>query len=192
MRQTLIILIILLFSVAGFSQSYRTIERAEKAINAGNYDKALKLLNRAEKEDFSYGFCGTARLEAIIMINDLKLRLYKEKGNKEEFKKFLDSIDPFLEFYSNKYSIERLQLALDTFTKEGLNTHIVKALGNYIESPDDYGTNLIPLKMTPDYSLKLHIDVFKVRQMEREKKISFNDALIEYYKQSEYYKKLQE
>jgi len=188
MKQTLLILFILFFSVSGFSQSYKSIERAEREMMAGNYDKALRLLKRAEKQD--YGFCGNAWIEAVQNIDSLKLAIYKQKGDKKQLKKFLDEVNPVNEVFDDYYSKERIILALENFTEEELRSTILNALYSYKQDTAYFETNIISLKLTRDYTLKLRIDVFKIMSLESDRKLSFNDALIEYFKQSEYYKML--
>lgn len=184
MKKQFIIVLFLFFCFSSFSQSYKTIHKAEKAIDQKNYDKALRLLDKAEKQD--YGFCGTAWLEAKIMITELRFRAYKEKGDKNELEKLLNEVNPFFEF-NNSYSKERLALALDTYTKDEIDTRIKQALLNYKEDAESFGSNIISIKISEQDILKLFFEISDVYTIMKGNKLTLNDALIKYYEQTEYY-----
>lgn len=70
----LILSITPLFSQNGFN----VIRKAEKKIVKGNYDKAMKLLNKAES--MSFGFCGNAYWEAYEIIANNRIKIYTAQG----------------------------------------------------------------------------------------------------------------
>lgn len=177
MRKLFVIFLSLFFSF-GYCQDYSLIRRAEKKINAKEYKKALRLLNRAEHAD--YGFCGNARMEAVSEINRLHLRLYKETNDLENLARFLNKID--LEF-DTFYSKERIYLALHYFTKEELHLSI---LGEMAHVENKFFDTTINLKIKKDYILKLQFNYYDIISKAESEKISFSDALIKIYETSEY------
>lgn len=76
-----------LFTLCFFSafcvhaQDYSLIIKAEKILNKNNPNlkKASKLLKKAEKSD--YGFCGNAKMSALIEIDYLKAKILFLEGN---------------------------------------------------------------------------------------------------------------
>lgn len=183
-----ITLIFLLFSSSiCFSQSYDLVKKAEKKIIEKDYTKALKLLNRALLAD--YGFCGTAKIEAEIEINRLRLKLFNESNNENEMAKFLDNIDVFLEF-ENIYTIERIKLALKKYSKEELNIKIIESFKKSDKNIWVDFSNLVYLKFEDSYSLKMLLNSTEIWKIKEENKIEYNEALIQYYLNSEYKKLL--
>lgn len=108
-----------------FAQDYSLIVRAENKINQKEYDKALRLLNRAENAD--YGFCGNAYFEAIFKIDSLKLRLFKEKKDLLALRKFLDN-DKHEMPSDSTYAKERIFLALNYFSKDELKQSLISSI----------------------------------------------------------------
>jgi hypothetical protein len=186
--QKLITIIFFLSCSVGFAQDYSTIRRAEKKIDQKEYAKALKLLNRAKKQD--YGFCGNARLEAELMINELKIRLFKESNNDEEMEKLLYGDDSSFEFGTTKYSIERIRLALKTYSKSELNTKIITALKNFRK--EDYETYDFNLTLKADDGFKLKLYFKNLWDASQKEAQAYNEALIKLYTESEYYTLLNE
>jgi len=184
MKAKLLIAFFVLYATA-FSQSYKTIKKAERKINGKEYAKALRLLNRALKED--YGFCGNAKIEAEIEVNALKLRLYRESGDYVELIKFLDGIEPFLEF-ETIYSAERIRLALRKYSKTNLNAHVVSALSKFTSNEYVDYSNIALLQIDTDYTLKLLIRSEEILELQEKHQLSFNDALVRFYNESEYFK----
>lgn len=165
MKKIHIILFLLSLPLQVLAQSYNTIHRAEKAIEQKNYEKALRLLDRAEKQD--YGFCGNASLEADRMITQLRYRAYKETGDKNGLKKLLNEIDPFFEV-TTTYSKERLSLALDIYTKDEIDANIRQVLINFKEDIESFATNSITVNISREYILKLHFDFLDILTIEKE------------------------
>jgi hypothetical protein len=190
MQKIIVILFFLSCSIS-FAQDYGTIRKAERKINQKEYAKALKLLNRAEKQD--YGFCGNAYLEAELMIMDLRIRLFKETNNDLELEKLLNEIDPFIESGNGiRYSTERIQMALKRYSKPELNTKIITALKNFRKDDyneiDDYNTLI--LKADNGFKLKLYFrNLWDASKKEGQ---AYNEALIKLYTESEYYTLLNE
>ena len=185
----LLFLFVFICSFACYPQSYRLIEKAEKKVGLKEYDKALKLLKRAETAD--YGFCGTAKIEALIAITHLRFQIFSETNDAVAMQKFLDEIDFFYE-YSNVYSIERIRLAQMQFQNAELDQSIVNGLkivteGNLFE----FG-NLVPVKIDDSHALKLYFNSTDVWNLKDTEKISYNDALLKAYGTSDYYKLLHE
>lgn len=58
---------------------FRVIHKAEKKIEQGNYDRALKLLEKADSMD--YGFCGNAWIEAEEVITINKAKIFSAQGD---------------------------------------------------------------------------------------------------------------
>ena len=185
MKKLYLILLFLFFSICCHCQSYRLIEKAEKNIELRDYSKALKLLKKAESAD--YGFCGTAKMEALYLITELRFRIYKETNNPKDFETFLNSIDPFFE-HSNIYSVERIKLAKLRFKSLDLNSSIIASMQKIKEDDKYEFGNIIPLKIDESYSLKLFFrteDIWKLQSLE---KLTYNQALVKVYENSEYYK----
>ena len=179
--------IILFLSLISYSQSYSLIEKAEKRIEKKEYSKALKLLKRAESAD--YGFCGNAKIEALFKITELRFQIFKETNDIDGMKMFLDNIDPFFEF-TNSYSIERLKLALSRYNKTDIDNSILNVLKTINRLDNfDYG-GLILIKIDDSYSIKLFFNNSEIWNLEEKEKLTYNEALLKYYKNSDYYKLL--
>lgn len=178
---------LLFSSMICYSQSYYLIEKAEKKIIEKDYPKALKLLNRALVAD--YGFCGTAKIEAEVEINRLKLKLFSESKDEKEMIKFLENIDPYLEF-ENIFTLERIKIALKKYSKEELNLKINKSLKKSDKNIWIDFSNIVQLKFEDGYSLKMLLNSTEVWKLKEENKIEYNEALIQYYLNSEYKKTL--
>lgn len=185
--KNLILLFILIFPSFGFSQSYRLIEKAERKIEQKEYAKALNILKRAENAD--YGFCGTAYIEAIISINNLRFKIFKETNDNDGMQKYLEGVNPFLEF-TNVYSIERMRLARLRFNDSDLNNRIIDGLKVVKEDDKFEFGDLVPIKIDGSYGLKLFFRTTDIWELQKKENLAYNDALIRYYKNSEYFKLL--
>lgn len=107
-------LVLYCFSLLSFNtfsqEGYRFIERAEKQIEKGNYQKASKLLDKADSS--GYGFCGLAWIEAHweIAANRVKIHAgkgeYLEAGN--ELNGMVNQMNYELESLRMKYFIQAL------------------------------------------------------------------------------------
>ena len=185
--KNLILFFILTSPVHCFSQSYNYIKKAERKINEKDYPSALKLLKKAQNAD--YGFCGNARVEALVSIDDLKLRIYRETNNKVEMEKLLNGIEPFMEF-SELYSVERINLALTRFTKSELNERIINALKKSNKQDWIEFSNVVLLTFDNSDSLKLFLNISDFLKIVKDRNLSFNEALIQFYLDSNYYKQI--
>lgn len=179
---------VLLFSFVCYSQDYRLLNTAEKKLNEKKYDKALNILTKAEKGN--YGFCGNAKVDAQSRINSLKLRLFKESGNDEGMKDFLDHIDSNYEYNTSIFSIERIKLALKTFSKEELNIKIIEAIQHFKHHEWNFERDFecITLQLDSNYSLRLQFN--NISTIANLKNDAFTEGLLKLYTDSEYYKLL--
>ncbi len=85
------ILLGLLFPFAMFGQEgFRLIDKAEERYKAGDYVRALLLLDRAAAED--YGFCGNARIDADNSIAKLRAKIYMDQKQYDLVRKVADSL----------------------------------------------------------------------------------------------------
>ncbi|MBX2948363.1 MAG: hypothetical protein KF704_03710 [Crocinitomicaceae bacterium] len=74
MMKYLLVISFLSFLVSSFAQGgFRLIRKAENKIGRGQYERAMKLLEKADSA--SYGFCGNAWIDAheTIILNKLKI-----------------------------------------------------------------------------------------------------------------------
>lgn len=176
--------LLFIFSLCCYSQSYRLIEKAEKNFELHEYSKALKQLKKAENAD--YGFCGTAKIEALLAITELRFKIYKEINKPKEFESFLNDIDPFFEL-SAIYSVERLKLARLRFEDSDLSNSIISSLQT-VDNDELYEFgNIIPLKINDSYTLKLFFKSDDIREIQKTENLTYNEALIKHYKNSIYY-----
>ena len=91
-KNILIVFLIAFISANSFGQNFKYINKAERLIDANiRLDRALKLLDKAEKVD--YGFCGNSRITAFWHINYLKARVYYKKKELKLALTHLDSIN---------------------------------------------------------------------------------------------------
>jgi hypothetical protein len=180
MKNTFLFLVLALYQLT-FSQDYSLVNKAEKKINEKDYKKALRLLNRAENAD--YGFCGTAKIEAIDKVYELKLRLFKETKNLVGLKDFLDNIE--FEWSDEKYSIERISLALNYYSHEEFKKLLIEEIGK--SNGEDYREDFIYLEIQKKYKIKLWLGYFKVESFIDKEGINYNEALLKVFQKSVYW-----
>ena len=90
---SIFLFLILITQNISAQKAYKVIEKAEHKIVEKNYEKALKLLNKAENMD--YGFCGNAKLTADYEIDSLRFVAYFKLNKFELARKSLDSLFSF-------------------------------------------------------------------------------------------------
>lgn len=174
----------MLLTQLSFSQDYSLLRKAEKKLEKKEYDKALRLLNRAEKAD--YGFCGTAYIEALYKIDSLKLRLFKESKDLVGLQNFLDNVK--LEIPDDTlYSKERILLALNFYTKEELKRLLIESVQNSARSNLESDFGIVNFKLTDNYKIKLYFNYFEINQFAENNKVSFNEAFIQIFQKSVYW-----
>ena len=106
-------------------RGYKVIDRAEAKYQKGKYDKALRLLNKAEKMD--YGFCGNAWIEADMAIMDLRVSIYMAKKEYQKVRNSLDSSGLGFTEYSDSIRIVTYQME---YGKDSLAKMIDSSLQN--------------------------------------------------------------
>ncbi|MDI9308815.1 MAG: hypothetical protein QM535_01270 [Limnohabitans sp.] len=176
------LLILLLLNQLSFSQDYSLLRKAEKKLEKKEYDKALRLLNRAEKAD--YGFCGNASIEALYKIDSLKLRLFKESKDLIGLQKFLDNIN--FEF-NERYSKERIFLALNFYKKEELKRLLIESILNSDRNNLESYFGIVNFKLSDKYRIKLFFKDFNVLTIMRNENITYNEAVIKIFQKSVYW-----
>ncbi len=146
MRKTKFICILIVFAIfqTAFGQrGFKVINKAATKIDAKDYRKAIKLLDKAAKMD--YGFCGTAYVEAVYNIYLLKFKAYYGLKKYHLARRNLDSITVFGEgchyldslkllTYQTEYGAEYLKNVIDASISDA-----------YVTCNDDYCFGNIPI-----------------------------------------------
>ncbi|MFK7783902.1 MAG: hypothetical protein AB8B56_02240 [Crocinitomicaceae bacterium] len=123
-------------------EGFDVIRRAEKKIEQHKYEKALKLLEKADS--MNYGFCGNAWIEAREAIALNRIKIFDAKGEHLKAANTLNSVN----FYFGE-NLDSLKTA-----------YFIKALDrNLIKEEIDSCINLISTLDSVDFFMGLEFNV---------------------------------
>ena len=123
-------------------KGFGVIKRAEKKIEQGKYDKAEKLLKKADS--MNYGFCGNAWIDAREAIAENRIKIFNAKGEYLMAANTLNAIN----FYHGE-NLDSLKMA-----------YFIKALDkNLIKKEIDSCINLITTLDSIDFITGLDLNV---------------------------------
>lgn len=140
----------------GYKQGYKNIQKAEKFVNLGNFEKAREYLAKAKK--CSYGFCGNAWSSAYGGIYLLQAKIYFKE---EEYLKSLAVLDSINTAPPERSCIEsdslRVQILFTLYGKEKIKNLIYEAANETVSTKSLY--KKICLSLTAiNYSFCFHYD----------------------------------
>jgi hypothetical protein len=118
-------LLIILISINVFGQQkydyysgQRFIRKAEKNISKGKFERALKLLSKAEQSTF--GFCGSGSYSTLKNIERLKVDSFLGLKKYDSILSLLDNKELFFEFEAKKDDSLKVQILFLKFGKENV------------------------------------------------------------------------
>lgn len=116
---------LLTYSMSFSQKGFDVIRKAEKKINQGNYNKALKLLNKADS--MNYGFCGNAWMEARAAIAFNKTKIAAAQG---EYLLAANELNKMSYSFYHQEDIDSLKMTylLKTIDKEIMRNEIDSCL----------------------------------------------------------------
>lgn len=115
-----LIICVIIYQNVYSQDPFKILDKAERVSNKGNYEKALKKIDRAER--IVYCTCGLCGIELNRRANLLRYVIYNNLGEYQLSRQFLDSIDFGNEqidslkvlSYQNEYGKEFLSSKIDS------------------------------------------------------------------------------
>ncbi len=140
--------LVFLFLFAAFDlnaqSGFEIIEKAERMIEKGRYEKATRLLDQADT--MNYGFCGNAWMDANAEIMDKRIKIAKAKG---DTMLVIDLLSDTTTYYS--YDRELFAYALLFQDKESIRSQFKAALLSSENMHDLYISVLFSFREKPLY-----------------------------------------
>jgi len=119
MKIVLSIIFVVSMTYLNSQEGFDVIRRAEKKIDHGNYEKALKLLEKADS--MNYGFCGNAWIEAREAIVLNRIKIYDAKG---EHLKAANALNSANLYYGENLDSLKIAYFIKTIDKEQIKREI--------------------------------------------------------------------
>lgn len=127
----LFVLLIIIVSINAFGQQkydyysgQRFIRKAEKNIFNGKFEKALRLLSKAEQSN--YGFCGSGNYSTLKNIERLKINSFLGLKEYDSILTLLDKKDLYFEFETKKDDSLKVEVLFLKHGKENITNSFKK------------------------------------------------------------------
>ncbi len=119
------VLLIIIVSINAFGQQkydyyngQRFIKKAEKNISKGKFEKALRLLSKAEQSN--YGFCGSGNYSTLKNIEHLKINSFLGLKEYDSILAILEQKELYFEFEAKKDDSLKVEILFLKFGNENV------------------------------------------------------------------------